>query len=64
MPIAANMLFRRFWYFSKRICTVSLGWRSNSGNVGRFIAIAITCLYYRSLVNLIALLHFIYALIS
>ena len=39
MSIAANRLFRRFWYFSKLVGTVSLGWRSNSGKVGRFIAI-------------------------
>ena len=40
MFIAVNMLSKRLTYFSKRTGTVSLGWRSNSGKVGRLIAIA------------------------
>ena len=40
MFIAVNMLSKRLTYFLKRTGTVSLGWRSNSGKVGRLIAIA------------------------
>ena len=40
MFIPVNMLSKRLTYFSKRTGTVSLGGRSNSGKVGRLIAIA------------------------
>jgi len=40
MFIAVNMLFKRLTYFSKRVGAVSLGWSSNSGKVGRLIAVA------------------------
>ena len=34
------MLFKRLTYFSKRVGAVSLGWSSNSGKVGRLMAVA------------------------
>ena len=41
MPIAVNLLFKRLTYFSKQVGAVSFGWSSNSGKVGRLIAVAI-----------------------
>ena len=41
MPITVNLLFKRLTYFSKRVGAVSFSWSSNSGKVGRLIAVAI-----------------------